>query len=94
MRLGTRCESGPGATRSGLVCGTTHGTAARGQEEPFSRLTWAVQCDESLLYLQMVSAHSCSNFGQKIQNGVPADSFSHKFGSSCTKPFLSYIYLS
>ena len=53
--------------------------ASGGQEEPFSRLALAVHCDESSLYLQKGSVHSCSNFGGKFQNGAPANSSnSHK----------------
>ena len=66
--------SGPrwGLGRLGLERATLrtspYGMASGGQEEPFSRLALAVRCDESSLYLQKCSAHSCSNFGGKIQN--------------------------
>ena len=59
---------------SPLVWWSPCGMAYGGQEEPFSRLALAVHCDESSLYLQKDFAHSCSDFGGKIQNGVPANS--------------------
>ena len=57
--------------RRPMVYTSPYGMASGGQEEPFSRLDKAVYCDESSY---KDSAHSCSNFGGKIQNGVPANS--------------------
>ena len=71
-------------TTSSVGWWSTFFMASRGQEEPFSRLALAVHCDESSLYLQKGFAHSCSDFGGKIQNGVLANSKLHKFSSSCT----------
>ena len=49
--------------------------ASEGQVEPFSRLAltvwWVISTHKS-------SAHSCSNFGVKIQNGAPANSWDHR----------------
>ena len=42
-----------------LICWGFFFMASGGQEEPFSRLALAVHCDESSLYLQNGSAHSC-----------------------------------
>ena len=45
---------------------------------------WPWLCDESShVTTQKGSAHSCSNFGGKIQNGVPAKSWSLK-GIPCS----------
>ena len=52
-----------------LICWVSFSMVSGGQEEPFSRLALAVHCDESSLYLQKGFAHSCSDFGGKIQNG-------------------------
>ena len=50
--------------------------ASGGQEEPFFT-DWPWLSDESSpVTTQKGSAHSCSNFGRKIQNGAPANSYS------------------
>ena len=47
------------ATTSSVGWWSTFSMASSGQEGPFSRLALAVHCDESSLYLQKGSAHSC-----------------------------------
>ena len=59
---------------SPMVLESPYGMASGCQEEPFSRLALALHCDESSLYLQKGFAHSCYDFGGKIQNGVLAHS--------------------
>ena len=57
-------------TTSSVGWWSTFFMASRGQEEPFPDWPWL--CDESSpVTTQKGSAHSCSNFGGKIQNGAP-----------------------
>ena len=61
--------------------------ASGGLEEPFSKLALAVFDESSPVSTQKGSAHSCSNFGGKIQKGVPASQL------VTGKDYLSHIFV-